>query len=52
MIKNLHTYDVHTTISKAIYSYRIACIEAWNLNDLDLVKYDDAENYIKTVFRF
>ena len=52
MIKNLRTYDVHMTISKAIYSYRIACIEAWNLNDLDLVKYNDAENYIKTVFRF
>lgn len=51
MIKNINTFRCHDKIDKAIYEYKLMCIQNHDWNALHCVEYQDEEHYIKTFWR-
>lgn len=51
LAKNMNTFRCHETINKAIYDYKIACINVRAWGDLHSVEYKDMEDYNKTFWR-
>lgn len=52
LYRNEVAYKNHIIIVNAIGDYKLACIKNFQFDAADLVDYDDAEAYEKTIFRF